>query len=135
MAEPSIYDILELTHVEHPNTPEENFYQYMTTGNASSVDNMIHYLKHEIEHFKHLKEYGVRLTKSHSLTENKDLSLQEYVGLMINYYMQMHHYTRFAYSDLTGDDGAKMPRLDLTKTVKMFLDDARVQELIRQSQN
>ena len=115
----SVYDLLGISDITTPDTPEEKFYHHLTGGNAPRIDNMLHFLKHEIEHYRHLVENGVTM----------NITADVYTKLMMKYYLQMMHLSRFVY-ELHNDDGSELPKLDLDKAVALFLSHPGVQKII-----
>ncbi len=109
-------------------SPEEMFYQQQTSGASPKIDNLSHWLRHEMAHLDHLIECGVKLTLK-GLKEGQPfdrlLTRIEYARLMVIYYMQMYHLTRF-----NGMMGAEAPRLDLDATVTLFMTWPEVKKII-----
>ena len=129
----SLDEALGLTKYLVPNTPEQDFYDHMTKGASPRIDNMLYELKHNLEHYKHLKEHGVRLTKAR-FTETFDLTASDYTRLMVIYYLQMIHFTRFV-SSYHDEEGTTIPKLDLDKTVALFMEYSGIKKIIREGEN
>ena len=136
--EPDVYELLGLTETIRPNTPEEDFYDKITSGSSSRMDNMLYFLKHEIEHFHWLLENDITLTKYKTLAQvtgsiqsiGKSLTNEDYIKLMITYYLQMMHLARFEYNLKDDEDGSPLPKLDLDKAVALFMEHEGVRKVI-----
>lgn len=142
-AELSLDEVLGLTEYLVPLTPEKEFYERLTAGSAPRIDNMVYFLKHEIEHFKHLQEHGIALGKF--VSECSKIPGREgvldvkatfrvldnfgYIRLMVMYWLQMMHMSRFIYElqDTKDESGAK---LDLEKTIDLVMGYEKIQKLV-----
>lgn len=112
MSEPSIYELLDLTVNTEPRSPEEEFYQYLTNGHAPRIDNMIHFLRGEVQQYHYLRDTGLKLSRQLTKTE---VNLEAYMEAMVAYYLKAYYRSRFLYNT------DNLPRLDLDKTVKLFM--------------
>ena len=134
-----VYELLGLAETTRPNTPEEDFYARITSGSSSRMDNMLYFLKHEIEHFKWLKENGIGLYKkvwvrdelTHLCSTNVFITNEDYIRLMVKYYLQMMHLTRFVYNT-HDEEGVAHPKIDLDKTVALFMQYEGVKKIVNQ---
>lgn len=103
-------------------SPEDEFFFNMTAGNAPKIDNMLYWLKHEMEHYYFLLEEGVRMMVGIGGTglPARQVGPIAYGKLMVKYYLQMHHLTRFTHE----------PVLSLDKTLALFVEHQPVKKVI-----
>lgn len=103
-------------------TPEDEFFHNMTVGNAPKVDNMLYWLKHEMEHYYFLLEEGVRMMRpAPDAPPARQVGPIAYGKLMVKYYLQMHHLSRFSFGENP---------LDLNKTLELFVEHQPVKKII-----
>ena len=104
-------------------SPEDEFFFNQTNGAAPKIDNMLYWLKHEMEHYYFLLEEGIRLYRQsfEASAAGRQVGPIAYGRLMVKYYLQMHHLTRFTFGE---------EKLDFDKTVALFVEHQPVKKVI-----
>lgn len=81
-----------------PADPNEAFYQELTGGRYSKIDNMVYWMKSEMAIYLHILENHVNLTKNSMVDGRpaaKPISRMEYGRIVLRYYLDMQHLPRF----------------------------------------
>lgn len=102
--------------------PEDEFFLNMTEGKAPKIDNMIYWLKHQMENYYFLLDEGIKLLKPQVEAQPmRQVGPIAYGKLMVKYYLQMHHLSRFTFGE---------NKLDFEKTLNLFVEHQPVKKVI-----
>jgi len=127
--EPDILDVLGLNGptVRPQLPPEDEFLAHMLAGANPRINDLAHWLGHEISHYHYLKSEGVVLHRKTYREANftAEINLAYYSTLMVKYYLMMYHLPRFDKS-LGVEDGV----CDLEKTAALLLATEKIQKLV-----
>ena len=75
------------------------FFQEITNGKYTKIDNMIYWMKDEIAKWLFLQSHNTQITKnvvSNGKPFVRTLTRMEYSKLMLKYYLQQYHLPRFS---------------------------------------
>lgn len=90
-------DPFDLLEEDLNTTPEEHFYRYLTAEKMPKLYNCEYWLRHELAVYEHVKEY-YSFTKPSGPTRVQ-VSIQELVRCLLQYYFLMYYHTKFHRTD------------------------------------
>lgn len=122
-----------------PQTPEEEFYEYLTSPPAPRVATIRYWVMHQMSVFQFLKESDVIIQVKEDKevtipgaasaktikTANKDLDQLGYARLMLDYYLMMHHLPRFRLIERNS-----RPICSMSKMIDLLVENEVIKEVI-----
>jgi hypothetical protein len=115
-------DPFDLLEEDLNTTPEEHFYRYLTSEKMPKLYNCEYWLRHQLAVFEHIKESHFLVTKP-SGPIRVQVSIQELVRSLLEYYFLMYYHTKFHRTEmhLACDMGKFLDIVMTDPTIKKYL--------------